>query len=114
MKIRFLTEPKGRDYKKGQVVEFKSSVELTYARKFIARGWAEEIDEAAELASAQRAAAERRLAERASIEIPENYADLPLIELRALAGKFSDGPIKSKDDATAVIAAELNRRVPAG
>lgn len=45
MKVKFTCSPKGRpEYKLGDVVEFKSEVEMTYARKFLARGWAEPAD----------------------------------------------------------------------
>jgi len=43
MKLRFIEAPKGRDFKVGDVVEFNTSIEHSYARKYIARGWAEEI-----------------------------------------------------------------------
>lgn len=50
MKIEFTQAPKGRDYKVGDVVDFDGSVEETYARKFIARGWAKPVDSAAKQA----------------------------------------------------------------
>jgi hypothetical protein len=42
MKLKFTQKPKGRSYKVGDIVEFKSDVEMTYAHKYIARGWAVE------------------------------------------------------------------------
>lgn len=45
MKIKFLISPKGRpEYQAGETHEFKSDVEVTYARKFLAKGWAEPVD----------------------------------------------------------------------
>lgn len=45
MKIKFTEAPKGRSYKAGEVVEFAGPVPEGYARKYIARGWAEEYVE---------------------------------------------------------------------
>jgi hypothetical protein len=42
MKVKFTQKPKGRSYKVGDIVEFKTEVEMTYARKYIDRGWAVE------------------------------------------------------------------------
>lgn len=48
MKIRFIANPPARpEYKKGDVVEFNGPVEESYAKKFLARGWAEPADKAA-------------------------------------------------------------------
>lgn len=55
MKIKFIQAPKGRDYKVGETVDFKGPVEQTYAMKFIQRGWAEPVDEAAIKASEKAA-----------------------------------------------------------
>lgn len=47
MKIRFTVDPKGRpEFKKDMVVEFKGALDEGYARKYVARGWAVEIEEA--------------------------------------------------------------------
>lgn len=45
MKLRFIAKAPGRDWKVGDTAEFndKSSVEMSYAQKYIARGWAEEV-----------------------------------------------------------------------
>lgn len=110
MKIRFTTAPKGRDYKVDQVVDFKGKIEEGYARKYIDRGWAVEIDEAAERRDRARAAEQAKLAARGDVEIPAGYADLPFNDLRALAVKLTDDAVGSKQDALAVIAAELARR----
>ncbi len=42
MKIKFTEAPNGREFKVGDVVEFKGSIPEGYARKYINRGWAEE------------------------------------------------------------------------
>lgn len=64
MKIKMLETPKGRaEYEKGQTYDFNGPVEEGYARKFIARGWAEPVDKAAEKAALEdqeRAAAEAK------------------------------------------------------
>ncbi len=45
MKIKFLISPKGRpEFQAGETHEFKSGVEMTYAQKFLAKGWAEPVD----------------------------------------------------------------------
>lgn len=45
MKIKFVQKPIGRpEYNIGDVVEFNGPVEESYARKFLARGWAEPAD----------------------------------------------------------------------
>lgn len=110
MKIRFNCAPKGRDYKAGEVVEFKGRIEETYARKYIARGWAAEVDEAAERRERALAAERAKLAARGDIEIPDAYADLPFADLRGLAVKLTDDTIGSKADAVAAIENELRRR----
>lgn len=43
MKIKFTESPKGREYKKGDEVDFVGSIEEGYARKYVDRGWAEEV-----------------------------------------------------------------------
>lgn len=110
MKIRFIVAPKGRDYKIDQVAEFKGKIEEGYARKYVARGWAVEIDEAAERKERARQAAEAKTAARGDVEIPQGYADLNYVELRMIAGKLSDDAVGSKADAIKVIEAELARR----
>lgn len=65
MKIKFIEAPKGRDFKKGDVVDFKGKVDETYALKYIARGWAEPVDEAAVRAADK---AEKEEKERADAE----------------------------------------------
>ncbi len=47
MKIEFVQTAKGRDFKVGDIVEFKGMVEEGYAQKYIARGWARLVDAAA-------------------------------------------------------------------
>lgn len=42
MKIKFVATAKGRDWKVGEVRDFKGANEESYARKYIDRGWAEE------------------------------------------------------------------------
>lgn len=128
MKIRFVEAPKGgRDYKAGDEAEFVGRVEEGYAQKYIDRGWAVDISpkiaestaeeiEADAAAEAARIEAERLKAEadkikaRGDIEIDEDWAELPWHDLRSLAASLSDDPVRSKDDATDVIEAELARR----
>lgn len=43
MKIKFIEAPKGRDYKVGDIVEFKGLISEGYAQKYINRGWAIEV-----------------------------------------------------------------------
>ena len=45
MKIKFTAVPPARDYKVGDVVEFKGHIDIGYALKYINRGWAEEYEE---------------------------------------------------------------------
>lgn len=110
MKVRIIELSKGRDFKVGDILEFNTPVELTYARSYIDNGWAVAIDEAAERAQAE---ADRLAAKRAAVVIPANYADLLPAEARALAAELTDEPVKSKDEAFAIIAAEFARRTPA-
>ncbi len=58
MKIRFLERPLGRpEYQKGQTCEFNGAIDEGYARKYIARGWAELVDDTpAQMPSAALAA----------------------------------------------------------
>jgi hypothetical protein len=42
MKVKFTEAPHGRHYKVGEVHDFHGPVAETYARKYIARGWAVE------------------------------------------------------------------------
>lgn len=90
MKIKFVTAPKGRDYKVGQVVEFKGKVEETYALKFLSRGWAEPFDEAA--AKAAEKASRDEQAEKDKQE-----ADAKL-DAEAKAKVLADAEAKSKVD----------------
>ena len=57
MKIEFIEAPKGRDYKAGDIVEFKGRVDEGYALKYISRGWAKPYDESA-IKAAEKAARE--------------------------------------------------------
>lgn len=78
MKITMLATPKGRpEFKKGETYDFNGAVEESYARKFIARGWAEPADKSAEKAAREdrerkeaeaRAAAEQAAKEKAEAE----------------------------------------------
>lgn len=61
MRIRFTEAPEGRDYKVGQVVEFKGPVEETYARKFIQRGWAVDVANDPKAGTAVGASPRRRI-----------------------------------------------------
>jgi hypothetical protein len=45
VKIRFTAVPPARDYKVGDIVEFKGHIDIGYAHKYINRGWAEEYVE---------------------------------------------------------------------
>lgn len=115
MKIRFIQSPKGRDFKVGDVVDFNGAVDEGYARKYIARGWAEELkaSEAAPDASdedKQIAARAAELEARSKIEIPDAWADLKYGDLRSLASSVSDTPIHNRDEAVAAVTAEIARR----
>ncbi len=64
MKIRMLETPKGRpEYQSRETYDF-SGAEEGYARKFIARGWAEPADKSAR--DAAREDQERKIAEAAA------------------------------------------------
>lgn len=128
MKIKFIARPLGRpEYKIGDEIEFNGPIDEGYARKYIARGWAEDISpkvsvaevestEADDAAAAAAAEATRlqaeadKLAERAAVVIPDNVAELPFADLRALAVQLTDETIRSKDDAIKAIEVEANRR----
>lgn len=43
MRLKFLTAAPGRDFKPGETRDFNGPVEEGYARKYIDRGWAEEV-----------------------------------------------------------------------
>jgi hypothetical protein len=49
-------------------------------------------------------------AERAAVEIPATWRDLPWPKLRSLASKVCDEPISNRNVALAAIEAELQRR----
>jgi hypothetical protein len=128
MKIKFTAKPLGRpEYKIGNEVEFNGRIDEGYARKYIARGWAEDItppvsvadvetteaNDAALAAAAEAArlqAEAEKLATRTAVVIPDNWNELPYPELRALAASLTDDTVRSKDDITAAIQAELQRR----
>lgn len=57
MKLKFIATAKGRDWKVGDTADFndKSDVEMSYARKYIARGWAEDITPAGKAAERDKA-----------------------------------------------------------
>lgn len=58
MKIKFLAKPPGTDYEIGQVAEFKTWVELTYAEKYLREEWAEVVTAERQIAAEAPAAAE--------------------------------------------------------
>lgn len=43
MKIKFLVKPAGTDYEIGQIADFKTWVEQTYAEKYLREEWAERV-----------------------------------------------------------------------
>lgn len=49
-------------------------------------------------------------ADKGSVNIPDGWTDLPWPELRGLACRISDDPIKSRVDAIAAIQAEIDSR----
>lgn len=128
MKIKFVEVAKGgRDFKKGDEVEFVGRIEEGYARKYIDRGWAIDISpkvseatvattEADEAAATAQAEADRlqaeadKLAARHAIEIPDDWQDLPWFSMRSLAASLTDDPVKTKEDAAAAIQDEIDRR----
>ncbi|PWJ93538.1 hypothetical protein C8D77_101217 [Mesorhizobium loti] len=127
MKIKFTAKPLGRpEFKIGQELEFHGRDEA-YGRKYIDRGWAEDItppvsvtevqsteaDEAAAAAAAEAArlqAEADKLKARSEVVIPDDVAELSFVDLRALAVQLTDEPIRSKDDAIKAIEIEANRR----
>lgn len=132
MRIKFDTDHKvkqadgnGPNYVAGKTYEFSGPVSETYARKYIARGYAHEIGESTatvdaaradqasrDLAEAQRKADEAaKLAERSKVEIPDDVESLPWAELRELATQLTDEAIHNKKEALAAITAERGRRV---
>lgn len=62
------------------------------------------------IAAEAAAAAAARLAERAAVDIPDDWHALSWPELRSLATELSDETVRSKDDAIAAVEAELKRR----
>jgi hypothetical protein len=129
MKIKFIARPLGGrpEYKIGDTVEFNGKVEEAYAQKYIDRGWAEDVSEkvsastveTTEADEAAAAAAEEaarlqaeadKLAARRDVEIPDDWQDLPWFSLRSLAASLTDDPVKSKDEAIAVVEAEIAHR----
>jgi hypothetical protein len=46
MKLRFIEKVKGRDWKVGETRDFneKDPVEMSYATKYVSRGWAEKVE----------------------------------------------------------------------
>jgi hypothetical protein len=131
IKIKFNTDHKVRQgdgkgplYQAGKAYEFSGFSAESYARKYIARGYATEIgvpaatvdsaraDQAErELQEAERRAQEAaKLAERSSVDIPEDFQSLPWSDLRALASKCTDDAVHNKAEAIAAITAEKGRR----
>lgn len=120
MKIRFVQshavkqgDGKGPKYEKDQVVDFKGAVEETYARKYIRLGLAVEEDGRSTRAAATTKSDDgdaAKLAERSAVLIPDEFAKLQYAELQALAEKLTDRKVNGKNDAIAVIEAELKRR----
>lgn len=49
-------------------------------------------------------------ADQAQVEIPDDWRDLPWAQLRSLASKVSNDPVRDKDGAVAAVEAELARR----
>lgn len=48
------------------------------------------------------------------VAIPDDWRDMPWLQLKLLAGSISNEKIKSKDDAFAAVELELERREEAG
>lgn len=79
MKIKFLETPKGRpEYKKGETYEFNGAIEEIYARKYLARGWAEPADKPAE-----KVAAEDRVRKTAEAQAAIDQAEKDRAEAEA-------------------------------
>lgn len=119
---------KGEHYRKGERHTFSGPVAESYARKYLARGYAHEIGhepatlDAARAELAARDAAEadrkardaRKLADRTAVAIPDDLEALTWAELRTLAAQLTDDPVHSKAAAHAAIEAERGRRAIAG
>lgn len=58
MKIKFLVKPPGTDYEIGQVAEFNTWVEQTYAEKYLREEWAEVVTAETPIAAEPPATAE--------------------------------------------------------
>lgn len=66
---------------------------------------------AAERQAQQESLAQReKLGARGRVTIPKKWEEMEWAEMRALATRLSDDPIKSKEDAKSAIEAELKRR----
>lgn len=114
--IRGQTRAEDVVYEKDQVVDFKGKVEETYARAYVERGYAVELDEAAERArakaEAEAARAASRLEARSKIAIPTDLSKVADTDLIKLGQSISDEQITTKDQALKAIEAETARRSP--
>lgn len=131
MKIKFTVDHKvkqsdgnGAEYVKGKTYEFSGWVAETYARKYVAKGYATEVGEApatvdaakAEQAERERVEAERKAEEaakfaaRSAVNIPDDLEKLSWPELRALATSLTDDAVHNKGEAIAAVKAERGRR----
>ncbi|MCK1693722.1 hypothetical protein [Bradyrhizobium sp. 144] len=125
MKIQFVqqhivrgeTRDKDVVYEKDQVVDFGNDrVDNSYARAYVDRGYADEINGAAERgrakANAESARAAARLEARGKIAIPDDLSKVADGDLIKLGQSLSDDMVQSKDDALKAIETEKARRNP--
>lgn len=125
MKIQFVqqhivrgeTRDKDVVYEKDQVVDFgKDRVDNSYAQAYIDRGYAVEVNEAAERARAKADAEATRTAAkieaRGKVVIPDDLSKLAAADVIKLAQSLSDDQIKTPDEALKAIDAEKARRNP--
>lgn len=114
--IRGQTRAEDVTYEKDEVKDFKGKVEETYARAYVERGYAVEVDEAAERArtkaDAEAAKAAARLDARSKIAIPGDLSKVADADLIKLAQSLTDDQVKTKDEALKAIEAETARRSP--
>jgi hypothetical protein len=123
MKIQFIqqhivrgqTREEDVTYEEGQIADFgKDRVGNTYAQAYIERGYAVEVDEAADRARektrADAARATARLEARGRIAIPSDVLNLKDTDVIQLGQSLSDDPVKTKDDALRAIETEKVRR----
>lgn len=114
--VRGQTRAEDVVYEKDEVKDFKGKVEETYARAYVERGYAVEVDEAAERArakaDAEAAKAAAKLDARGKIAIPTDLSKVADADMIKLGQALTDDQVKTKDEALKAIEAETARRSP--